>query len=128
MDDPDALFDVPEGARIEREPVRPLTAGERLRARQAEKLAHGTHPLSKPGWPAIPLHRDAAPADDQGAPGLRCGGCRLREQVSNGWRRTWPKCVLPDSRGHRSRATHSDASDVRTWWPACQDYQPKEAS
>lgn len=24
------------------------------------------------------------------------------------------------------RATHSEATDCRAWWPACTDYQPKE--
>lgn len=122
----DALFDLPAGARVEREPVAAMTPGERMRARQLDRMARGIHPLSKPGWAPIPLHRDAAPALDKDAAGLRCSGCRFR-QVLGHHDRAFPKCVLPDSDGDRMRATHSASSDVRTWWPACRDYQPKDA-
>ena len=37
----------------------------------------------------------------------------------------YPKCVLPDPRTGRpieARLTHSAATDVRAWWPACPAY------
>ncbi len=122
--EPDALFEIPDGARVEKPPPTPKTPGELMRARQADRLSRGIHPLSRPGWPPIPLHKDAAPAADKTAPGLRCGGCKWREALGY-HNRTYPKCLLPDSSGQPDRATHSDTSDVRAWWPACNGYEAK---
>lgn len=119
------LFDLPDGACVGSEPAAKLTPGEALRHRQADKLARGIHPLTRPGWAPIPLHRDAAPAGDKDAPGHRCGHCRFRLILGH-HDRPFPKCVLPDRRGDASRATHSSASDVRKWWPACADFQPAD--
>jgi len=126
--DVDALFEVPEGAaRLPPPaPVR-LTPGEKLRERQAGKLARGVHPLSMPTGNPIRLHPGAAPAADRDAAGLRCGSCRFRELLTD-YHAThcFPKCVRPGAAGGQPRATHSAASDVRAWWPACVDYEPKE--
>lgn len=124
MDEQPSLFDVPAPA--PQPPAVKLTPGEALRQRQAEKLLRGLHPLTRDGWPPILLHRKAASAADSQSPGLRCGGCAYRQTITY-HDRAYPKCVLPDRRGETSRATHSTASDVRAWWPACQDYEPKPA-
>ncbi|MGH6654433.1 MAG: hypothetical protein ACRDVE_04420 [Actinocrinis sp.] len=116
-----ALFELPPGARVEHEPKPVLTAGEALRARQQARLDVGLHPLSMPGRHTIRLHADAAPAADKSAHGLRCGGCRFRELLLSEGGRAFPKCMW---RGG-SRASHSTASDVRSWWPACRDFEPK---
>lgn len=120
MDEQAALFDLP--AATPRTPPARLTPGEQLRARQAQKISRGLHPLTRDGWPPIPLHKQASLTTD--GPRLRCGDCRFR-QILGHHNRAYPKCVLPDRWGEPSRATHSTASDVRAWWPACQDYEPK---
>lgn len=123
-----ALFEVPEGARVETAPQPKLTTGEALRVRQAQRLGRGLHPLSMPGWPLLPLHRDAAPGWDLDAPGLRCGHCRFRQLLTGEGNRPFPKCTKPNHRGEASRASHSTASDVRAWWPACRDFEPAAAT
>jgi len=125
-DEQPGLFDVPADAAMQKPPAAKLTPGEAMRARQADKLTRGLHPLSKPGWPPIPLHRDAAPATDPQAPGLRCGGCRFRQVIGHHDRK-FPKCTLPDKWGEPSRATHAETSDVRAWWPSCDRFEPKPA-
>jgi hypothetical protein len=120
----DALFS-DDGLRVEVADDE-ATAGERMRRRQALRIAHGCHPLSIYGV-CIPLHadapRDAHRGDDRPYP--RCGGCRFRRLVG-GHERDYPKC-LAGYDGHEwstaVRASASTASDVRAWWPACADYQ-----
>ena len=103
----------------------PESATVRRTKRQAALLARGRHPL-QPIVGVLFLHKEAAPADDRAAAGLRCGSCQFRELVG-GHARSYPKCMLPaPGTGHRLRDTMSDASDVRAWWPACTDYQSKE--
>lgn len=126
-DDQGSLFDVPDSARVVQAPARKLTPGEAMRARQADKLARGLHPLTRPGWPPIVLHKQAAPAGDLEAPGLRCGGCKFRQVIGH-HDRSFPKCTLPDKWGDSPRATHSEASDVRAWWPACDGFEPKDTT
>ena len=114
-----------------------LSADRRRTLRQAEKIADGIHPLT--GGPLHELasrHRDAsAPKDDP----FTCGSCYFRS-VEQYHDRAYPKCWLPGpERVYRKeddgewrwvtiegapRATHSAASDVRAWWPACPDYSP----
>lgn len=111
----DALFDldVPPAPPVERESV-----GVRRTKRQAALLAAGKHPLSSILSRPLRLHPEAAPADDRRAQGRRCGNCA--HLVKNGW--GYQKCDIGDG----IRASHSEASDVRQWWPACVDHQPKE--
>jgi hypothetical protein len=123
----DVLFDDP-GLRVEPEE---LTAGQRLRARQAERIRFGCHPLSI--GVCIPLHGDAprtAHANDGGTY-PRCGTCRFRLLVGGG-ARDFPKCTygadLTDSGRPGPRESHGPATDVRAWWPACVDYAAREAS
>lgn len=116
-----------------------LSADQRRTLRQADDVAAGRHPLT--GGPLHPLasrHRDAsAPKDDP----FTCGSCLFR-RVEKYHDRSYPKCVLPGAvrvyrRGEDGnwrwetvegapRATHSAASDVRAWWPACRDYSPSD--
>ena len=57
------------------EPLRKASPPQVMRKRQAQCLKHGAHPLTAALGRTIPLHPDAAPADDREASGLRCGGC-----------------------------------------------------
>ncbi len=116
-----------------------LSAGRRLTLRQAEMVADGIHPLTRGQLhPLASQHRDAsAPKDDP----FTCGSCRFRA-VERYHNYTYPKCLLPGpvrayvKRGDgwrwetvdgAPRATHSAASDVRAWWPACPDYSPGDS-
>lgn len=106
-----------------------LSADQRRTRRQADDIARGIHPLAKtPIHPLASRHRDAAsPKRDP----FTCGSCYFREIVT--WHnRSYAKCVLPNPSAGAdappsaiyTRATHSAASDVRAWWPACRDYSP----
>jgi hypothetical protein len=118
------LFDGYEPA----EPPPPLSTDRRRTVRQAAHVAAGVHPLT--GGPIHPLasrHRDAsAPKDDP----FTCGSCLWRQPVHRGnWRGS--KCYEPGTQGADDYeqhgpplATHSAATDVRAWWPACQRYSP----
>ncbi|HET6868929.1 MAG TPA: hypothetical protein VFH80_23660 [Solirubrobacteraceae bacterium] len=106
-----------------------LSADRRRTLRQAQYVANGVHPLTRgPLHPLASRHRDAdSPKSDP----FTCGSCYFREVLR--WHaRSYAKCVLPnplsgaDAPADRiySRVTHSAASDVRAWWPACRDYSP----
>ena len=104
----------------------PISRDRKRTLRQAALLARGRHPLQPVAGPLL-LHADAAPADDRDAPGMRCGGCKWRQLMNRGSAKDYAKCMFPAPvTGARWRATGSEASDVRAWWPACTDYQPKE--
>ncbi|MGH3376018.1 MAG: hypothetical protein ACRDP6_14870 [Actinoallomurus sp.] len=111
------------------EPPPKMTPDQRRALRQLEALRAGTHPLGMlprvlPGY--LPLHPDAAPADDRTAPGLRCGTCRFR-LVLGYHNRSYAKCTFGQTEGRLSpRISHGAATDVRAWWPACRDYQRAE--
>jgi hypothetical protein len=107
------------------EPAEKLSADRRRTLRQTADLAKGRHPLT-----GGRLHPDAAPAGDRAAPGLRCGTCRYR-QVIGYHNRAYGKCLWPNENGDLNelpRVTHGAGSDVRRWWSACSDYQPREAT
>ena len=121
------------------EPGEKLSPGRRLTLRQAEAVARGVHPLALPGHlvrihPQADPDRTATPASAAARP-LRCGTCRWREQVSGG-ANNYPKCVWrpttdvpgPDGRhlGAPPRYSAGPATDCRSWWPACSDWQPRE--
>src|SRR4051812_5987121 len=125
-DDEAALFEgyepVPAPA------VEPMSPGRRRTLRQAEDIALGRHPLT--GGMIHPLasrSRDAsAPKDDP----FTCGSCSFRESITY-HDKTYAKCVPPGNlsaeqyeRYGPPRLSHSEASDVRSWWPACRDYSP----
>lgn len=118
----EGLFEVPAEAYLIPPEPENLTPTEKFHRRIATRIATGLHPLGK----AIPLHADAA--RERGGPGLKCGDCRYRENLRH-HDKSYPKCRLPLMVGERPtypRDTHSDASDVRAWWPACRDFQPHE--
>jgi len=89
------------------------------RARSAHQhllMAAGMHPLARL-VKGLRLHRDAAPMDDKLAPGLRCRDCALTFRQTYTVRR-YLKCYLWPSRG--------EASDIRMWWPACEQFKARE--
>jgi hypothetical protein len=127
-----------------------LAEGERLRRRQAARIAAGQHPLAMHAF--IPLHpsapRDAAPDDGRDYP--RCGTCRFRTNVG-GHARSFPKCVIgysvrdltpaeiAENAGtiyqHATRKvtegprmSSSAASDVRAWWPGCDQWEAADGA
>ena len=100
-----------------------LSADRRRTKRQAEQVAAGIHPLTKRRLhPLASRHRDAAsPKDDP----YTCGTCWHRVVIRH-HDRTYPKCVLGAEDRHASRMSHSATTDVRAWWPACEDYSPSD--
>lgn len=119
-----ALFDIDPAQIIEKpapEPKEKISADRKRTQRQLSDLARGIHPLTGYG-----LHAEAAPADDRDAQGRRCGTCAFRELLGYG-RRSYAKCVLPNPEhrgGGRPYVTHGAATDVRAWWPACNQHHP----
>lgn len=103
-----------------------LSPDRRRTARQAELIRRGVHPLTR-----LPAHElaptDASPQDGKNLP-YRCGSCVYR-QVAPWHNGSYPKCWLPGPGGEAAkgypRVSHSAASDVRAWWPACGDYRPQ---
>lgn len=80
------------------------------------------HPLARLGM-AVELHPDAGPLGFAFDVGLRCGGCiHRRVAPSTVSAREFPKCAVDGW----SRASHAATTDVRSYWPACVDYQPEE--
>jgi hypothetical protein len=125
MNEP-ALFDAAP-FRVEVPAPVKRTAGQRLTARQAEKIAAGEHPLSWVG--EVPRRVPLAP-EGTGT----CGTCALKMRPHNRGR-AYPKCSagtvrVPAGAGFQEvwpRAAHSEATDVRAWWPACTSYESREA-
>jgi hypothetical protein len=119
------LFDLPDTAGVEPTPAVSLTDGQRRNARHLQRINHGIHPLGPP----LRLHPDADRTGSRDGPGPRCGTCQHRILVGGGHARSFPKCVWPktefSSFKGSPRVSFSIASDVRTWWPACTDYQPQ---
>lgn len=120
------LFDL-DAYGIKAVPAPPvLNAGERMRARQAAKIAAGEHPLSGVG--DVPRRIPLAP-EGTGT----CGTCAHKMRPAHHGR-AYPKCAAdgfrsPDGNGFREvwpRAAHSESTDVRSWWPACSAYEPRE--
>jgi hypothetical protein len=117
--------------------VKGLSADRRRTLRQAMAISQGIHPLGlvfSGTWMHPQASRQAKATDPKDLP-FRCGSCRWRELWSVG-SRTVPKCswtnesptdAHPD-RGGPVRLSHSVATDVRAWWPACTDYTPGDPS
>lgn len=89
-----------------------LGRGARRQRLIAARIASGEHPLGR----NIRLHPDAARGRD--GEGLRCGTCRWRG-VTGHHDYSYPKCLY----GNGIRATRSESTDLRAWWPACVDYE-----
>lgn len=88
-------------------------------------VVHGRNALTKV-HPQAP--GDCAPDAPKGRP-FTCGTCQFRVAVD--WHgKAHAKCNqgLRDDQylDASPRVTHGAATDVRAWWPACKDYQPKE--
>jgi hypothetical protein len=121
------LFNLPAPPRMS-VPAPPADSPDTRRTRrQAEAIKHGQHPLAATLQIPLRLHT-AAPANPfmRDTPGARCGSCQHRA-ARGGTQKTYQKCWL---RGTDSdmypRVTGGPGTDVRAWWPACLDYQPKE--
>jgi len=114
----EALFDLnlPEHPA---DPTAGMSAQQKMTRRKQQALAQGLHPLAVL-FGHIRLHKDAAPADDRNAPGLRCGGCRHFGRNFHGY----PHCLYGDG----VRSSNSANSECRQWYPACVDYQPRNGS
>lgn len=104
-----ALFDVTPGPVPE--PVEQLSPDRRRTLRQRQRLERGIHPM-KP----VPLHPDAPRVTRANEPGdgPRCGACAHLYR-----RGDWLKC-------ERVGATGGAGSDMRRWWPACPEWEPRE--
>ncbi|WP_026923312.1 hypothetical protein [Glycomyces arizonensis] len=125
MSAPEPLFDAAEAGIV------PVPAARRtvpLYERQADKIRAGLHPLSGVGErpERIPL----APAGTG-----TCGTCAHKARPHH-HRRAYPKCDVgavrvPDGAGYREvwpRCAHSEATDLRSGWPACRDYEPRDGA
>jgi hypothetical protein len=98
--------------------------------RAVVRIALGIHPLECVAT-GLKLHPDAVRDPDDRTTGPRCGGCLYATPA--GWHnRRYRKCSIGMPPGgtldDAPRAAHSEASDLRMWWPACRDYQPKETT
>jgi len=124
----EALFDM---APIAPPPPPEKESADRRRTRrQAEAVQRGVHPLALM-FAGVRMHpeadRSAASSDGRYLP-YRCGSCRFRE-VALYHNRSYGKCFWfrgdqPKTADGYPRVSHSAASDVRAWWPACTDYEP----
>lgn len=105
-----------------------ISADRRRTIRQQQDVTNGVHPLTRgplhpeattfrhapiPGVSAAECH-GAEPCSGRRDP-FTCGSCVHRVDMG------WPKC---DANGPKA-LTHSAATDVRAWWPACMSYEPK---
>lgn len=106
-----------------------LSAGQRLTKRQADDIAVGRHPLT-----GGVLHELASRDRDASSPKndpYTCGSCYFRTVVSYHGK-SYPKCLYDPRRSaddpldHYARVSHSTATDVRAWWPACPSYSPSD--
>lgn len=121
-------------------PPEPQNATQRLRARQAARIAAGAHPLAVDGA-SIRLHPDTArPLENDGRASdpLRCGTCTHRRHLG-GHAKNYPKCLHgytetpipadqqkpngPKLRITMPRVTRGQASDCLAWWPACTAWE-----
>jgi hypothetical protein len=108
------------------EPAPNLSADARRTQRQRMTIMAGWHPLGLAAS-RLRLHPEAARVtgpDDQ-TPGPRCGDCVHRRVIGH-HARSYPKCMFGGP--PFSRASHGAGTDVRAWWPACVDFQLKEAA
>lgn len=103
--------------------------GQSLTRRQAAAIAARSHPLSLPLGTHLPLHPDAVADPDERVGGPRCGGCAFASSLDYHNRR-YLKCLAAVPNGGPapgpSRLSHGTATDLRRWWPACRDWQPRD--
>lgn len=118
------LFDVPDDAWLIPPPPEDLTRGGRRKRLVARRIVAGVHPLGRP----VMLHPDASRDPDNRSDGPRCGGCMFRKLLEH-HNRVYPKCWWPGVEQYpHPRDTHCDSSDIRAWWPACQQFRLNDSS
>lgn len=113
----------PEPVRLIPAAPQELTRGQREQRKVARRIVSGKHPL---GY--VPLHPQAIRNPEQREGGPRCGGCAHRATIDHNTK-GYPKCMKPTTYGDvvtYPRATASETSDIRAWWPACYDFLDKE--
>lgn len=136
------LFPEPDRVGGPRPDVDERSKGRRRQDAHLAAIARGHHPLSTVLGP-LPLHVDASRSGERVAgDGPTCGQCRFRELFYGG-ARSYPKCTFgtldrtrPATDEERKlygrtvmgeivrpRTSHGEGTDVRGWWPACQDFQ-----
>lgn len=94
-----------------------ISVGRRRTLRQRWAIRLGKHPLT--GGPLHPqADTEIKPGTGRNRP-FRCGTC-VHRFLASGGSRDYPKCDLGDG----VYTTHSEATDVRGWWPACTAYEP----
>jgi len=124
MNEP-TLFDATP-FRVEIPKAPKLSPYERMKARQAAKIARGEHPLSYVG--EVPKRVLLAPAGTG-----TCGTCAHKMRPHNRGR-AYPKCSagafrVPNGAGFAEvwpRAAHSETTDLRSTWPACTSYVSRD--
>jgi hypothetical protein len=97
-----------------------------ISGRAKVRIALGKHPLECV-QPGLNLHPDASRDPEDRAPGPRCGTCRFAVAVT--WHnKRYNKCGYPNAAldDDAARASHSEQTDLRLWWPACMTYEPNE--
>lgn len=111
------------------EPVENLSADRRRTLRQQQAVSNGQHPLT--GGRLHPLASTFRTSDSPKSDPFTCGSCYFRVVLSyHGG--AYPKCVFDPRRSADNtldmyaRVSHSAATDVRAWWPACPDYSPSD--
>jgi hypothetical protein len=98
--------------------TRQVSAGRRRTLRQRAAVAAGVHPLALL-FPGIRVNSD---------PARRCGNCVHRQRFRHR-NRAYPKCTVGGiTDGPGGRMSHGSATDVRAWWPGCEQHEPEAAS
>jgi hypothetical protein len=125
-----ALFDLdPVPGAPDPDPDEDLSAGQRLRRRQAARIVAGQHPLAYGGrWLPLHEHAERVLENDGGRDEpYRCGTC-VHRVVLGHHNRAYGKCARGGDLDRPSTwpmASHSEASDVRAWWPACMQWRTR---
>ena len=84
-------------------PLSELSPDARRTARQKQLVERGLHP-----------YMGTRTRPDLGT----CGDCVHRRSTTTNGNRSWPKCWR-----YPSRITHGAATDIRAWWPACDQFE-----
>jgi hypothetical protein len=111
----DSLFPDLEPAEPEPDPYKGMGRDARRTAKNLERIAAGTHPGTH-----MPLHTDAA--TERTGPGLRCRDCAHLYRKVGHYEGAFLKCDMTRIRSD----VQSTGPDMRSWWPACTRFTPKE--
>jgi hypothetical protein len=105
-------IDLPEGARL-----KPLGRVAKRTRRQRFLLDLGYHPLAPVvRYRVLRTRVDAPPPGDRKAPGPRCGSCKWLGPLYEG--APGKRCWINNG----ERVTSGSATEVRAWWPACEEF------